>query len=128
MLPPQTHSRTLREFFFWSGIVATIAYRIINFLTNFDPIWLKATWYIGTIGFVIYFAHRYQISERRAKLIEHYHLADKVDKIGELSTEEKGALSYLMHSLESTKEKWNYIVIFVASGIALVVGIIQDFF
>jgi hypothetical protein len=82
---------------------------------------------VGTVGFIIYFAHRYQISEKRTKLIKEYGLAQKIKDIKELSSEEKDAMDYIFNTLQSSKEKWNSIFIFVASAVALVLGIYLDF-
>ncbi len=125
MEQPKVHNKVLREFYFWAGIVATFAYRIIIVLANY-PGWLKLTWYVGTVGFVVYFIHRYQISERRAKLIAEHQLVAKVATLSELSEEDKGAMQYLFQTLESSKEKWNYIFIFVMSGLALLWGVAAD--
>lgn len=84
-------------------------------------------WYIGTIGFIIYFLHRYQVSEKRAKLVEEHDLANKIHKSLPLTEEDKKVAEYIFKTLKSTKEKWNYIFIFAMSGIALVVGIYLDF-
>jgi hypothetical protein len=127
MEQPKTHSALVRNFYFWTGIVATIAYRIINFLTDFSPLWTKIAWYIGTVGFILYFIHRYEISERRAKLILEYNLFEKVNNLDGLTAEEKNVMSYIFKTLQSSKEKWNYIVIFTASGLALLLGIYSDF-
>jgi len=124
---PQTHSRMLREFFFWSGIVATFAYRIIVVLNNYSKFWAQLSWYIGTVGFVIYFLHRYDISEKRAKLVKEYQLADKVAASDDFSQEEKDVMRYIFTTLKTTKEKWNYIFIFVMSAVAFVIGIYLDF-
>jgi len=64
------HSKFTREFYFWSGIVATFAYRIIVVLNNYSTFWSTISWYIGTVGFIIYFAHRYQVSEKRYELLK----------------------------------------------------------
>lgn len=122
-----THSPLARTMYFWSGVVATVAYRIIIVLTGLDQFWIKLTWYIGTVGFVIYFAHRYEISENRNKIIEQHDLENKVQNSHELNDEDKAALHYVLHSLESSKEKWNYIIIFVSSALALIAGIYLDF-
>lgn len=121
------HNRALREFFFWSGIIATIAYRIIVVLNSYSSFWVSVAWYVGTIGFLIYFWHRYNISARRAKLIRENNLANKVRTCGALGDQERIALDYILSTLVSTKEKWNYIVIFVASALALIAGIYLDF-
>jgi len=123
---PQPHSKPVREFFFWSGIVATFAYRVIIVLTGYPAIWLKLAWYVGTVGFVLYFIHRYQISERRSKLIHEQGLLAKVAGLTQLSEADRDAMTYLFQTLESSKEKWNYIFIFAMSGLALVWGVVTD--
>lgn len=117
---PHTSPRWLRNFFFWSGIVATFSYRIIVILNNYSKAWAQMAWYIGTVGFVIYFLHRYQISEKRAQLIRQEDLIAK--------TKNDPALQYILKTLLSTKEKWNYIFIFVMSVVAFIIGLYLDFF
>ncbi len=127
MRVPMLHSKPVRLTYFWIGIAATTAYRAIIFFTDANPVLLKVTWYVGTIGFIIYFAHRYQVSGRRARAIEEYKLAEKVPQLTELTPEERSALTYVLSTLRSTKEKWNYIFIFTTSAIALIAGVIIDF-
>ena len=123
---PQSHRPAVRLFFFWSGIVATFAYRIIIIFSEANPFLLKLSWYIGTIGFIIYFAHRYQIAQRRTKVIKDYHLAEKVPQLNELNTEERAGMEYIFKTLGSTRERWNYIFIFIMSAIALLAGVLID--
>ncbi len=107
--------------------MATVAYRIIIVLTDLDQFWIKLSWYIGTIGFVIYFAHRYEISENRYHIIINNDLENKVQNSRDINDEDKAALHYVLHSLESSKEKWNYIIIFATSALALLAGVYLDF-
>ena len=65
MLEPKANPKIMREFYFWIGIIATVAYRIIIVLNFYSSFWVKISWYIGTIGFTIYFIHRYRISQKR---------------------------------------------------------------
>lgn len=123
----QPHSPAIRMFYFWSGIVATLAYRIIIVLNSLDPVWVQVAWYIGTVGFVIYFIHRYDISEKRARIINERDLEKKVAGIKALSADDKQAMKYIFTTLQSSKEKWNYIFIFALSGLALIAGILMDF-
>lgn len=123
----QPHSKATRMFYFWSGIIATLAYRIIIVLNSLDPVWVQVAWYIGTVGFVIYFIHRYDISEKRARIINDRDLENKVAGLKALSADDKQAMKYIFTTLKSTKEKWNYIFIFVLSGLALIAGILMDF-
>lgn len=124
---PTLHSKPVREFFFWTGIVATFCYRVIVILNDYSPALAKASWYIGTIGFILYFLHRYEISEKRAKLIRELQLSDKIQKLEGLQEDDRQALEYILNTLKSTKEKWNYIFIFVISALALLLGVFLDF-
>lgn len=121
------HARPIRLLFFWIGIAATLLYRAIIILNNVSAAWVQAAWYVGTIGFILYFAHRYQISEKRSRIIAQYRLTERVQSSNELSSDEKAALAYLLGTLRSSKEKWNFIVIFVSSGLALAIGLYLDF-
>ncbi len=121
------HSKALREFYFWSGIVATFCYRIIVVLNNYSSYWSTVAWYVGTVGFIVYFAHRFQVSERRYELLKKYKILNKIQRSNEFSKNEKDASEYVLGTLLSTKERWNFIFIFVASTIALVWGAYLDF-
>ncbi len=122
---PKTHSPFVRNLYFLIGIIATLAYRVIVVVD--DRALVQIFWYVGTIGFIIYFLHRYQVSQKRARLVTEYDLISKINALQELSTEDKLRISYIFNTLSSTKEKWNSVVIFASSAIALVVGIIFDF-
>ena len=122
----KTHSKFVRLLFFWSGIIATLCYRVIIVLNGWSPVYVQVVWYVGTIGFVIYFIHRYQISERRQKIIHEHNLAEKVPTLTELSDDDKEAMKYIFGTLETSKEKWNNIFIFVTSALALIYGLIVD--
>lgn len=60
-------------------------------------------------------------------MIEQFQLATKVPQLKELTPDEQRAMSYVFASLGSSKEKWNYIAIFVLSTVALVYGFLVDF-
>ena len=123
----KVHSKPIRAFYLWAGIIATIAYRIIIVMTDVNTFWIKLSWYVGTIGFIIYFMHRYDISEKRAKIIKEYNLEGKVSQIQNLDEKDKSAMKYILHSLGVSSEKTIYIVIFVTSALALFAGIYLDF-
>lgn len=116
----------IRNLFFLSGIIATICYRAIVVLNHFSTTISLIAWYVGTIGFVIYFWHRYVVSEKRVELIKQHDLISSVQKTN-LSKDQIEANEYILTTLLSTKEKWNYIVIFATSIIAVIIGIYLDF-
>lgn len=122
----EPNPKFVRLFFFWTGIIATVAYRIIIVLNWYSPLWVKVSWYIGTIGFVFYFWHRFNVAKKRARLIKDYELIEAVDKIDRIDPQRKLALRYLVKTSLTSKSRWNSAVIFILSIIALFVGIFID--
>jgi hypothetical protein len=117
----------VRNLFFWSGIIATLCYRAIIVLNHYSSTVALVAWYIGTVGFIVYFWHRYLVSEKRVNLIREHDLIESVKRTN-LTKEQIEANEYILTTLLSTKEKWNYIVIFASSVIAIIIGIYLDFF
>ncbi len=119
--------KPVRLFFFWAGIIATIAYRIIIVLDRYSSFWMKVSWYIGTVGFILYFGHRYNVARKRAKLVEDYGLIEAVQQAGGIGAKKKKALHYLVKTSLTSKSRWNSAIIFMLSVLALITGIILDF-
>ena len=115
----------LRIIYFVIGIVATVAYRIIIFLNFYDPMWVKVSWYIGTIGFIIYFWHRYDVSRKRAMLVAENDL-EKAVRDSNLKGKQKSSVMYLVKTSRTSKSKINFVTIFGLSVAALIFGILLD--
>ncbi|MFZ2310880.1 MAG: hypothetical protein WAW11_05045 [Patescibacteria group bacterium] len=113
-------------FFFTIGVIATIAYRAIIVLNDYSDYWVDVTWYIGTIGFTWYFWHRYKIENRRDELVTEFKLVEKIENNTPLAPEEKQALVKVLNGLQTSLAKWNYIIIFVSSFIAIAYAIYFD--
>jgi hypothetical protein len=124
---PKLNHKIYRVWMFVVGILATLAYRLIVVLNHYSALWVQIAWYIGTIGFVWYFAHRFNVEKRRDQVIEDLSLIKKVQESEVFGPEEKSALVYILKSLQTSLAKWNYIAIFVISSLALAYGIYQDF-
>jgi len=122
----EPNPKLVRLFFFWAGIIATVAYRIIIVLNWYSPLWVKISWYIGTIGFVLYFWHRFRVAKKRARLIKDYGLIEAVDKIDCIDPQKKLALRYLVKTSLTSKSRWNSAIIFILSLLALFAGIFID--
>jgi len=119
MAEPKLSPKWLRLVIFWIGIIATVTYRAIIIFNHYKIyFWSDVLWYIGTIGFVIYFWHRFQISERRVKVIKEQNLEEKIRQ-SSLDSETKESVNYVIGGLSSSMEKWNYIAIFITSGLSL---------
>jgi hypothetical protein len=120
-------SKFYRRWMFVLGIIATIAYRIIVVLNSYNQIYVQISWYVGTIGFVWYFAHRFNVENRRDSLITDLGLEEKIRENKVLTNSERESLVYILGSLKTSLSKWNYIAIFFFSAIALIYGFLQDF-
>lgn len=112
-----------RWFFFWAGIIATLAYRVIIVLEDY---FIKVAWYIGTIGFILYFGHRTHIQKKRMEIVKDNKLVKVVGAL-KIKKSQKDALSYLVKSAVTSKVRWNSLFIFWLSILALVVGVLFDF-
>jgi len=122
----KANKKIIRLFFFWIGIIATFTYRAIIVLNFYSPYWVKIFWYIGTIGFILYFGHRYNIEKKRADLVLKYDLVKFVEKNIKTSEIRKDALKYLVETNLTSKSRWNSAFIFWLSLISLIVGILMD--
>ncbi|OGF14848.1 hypothetical protein A3G56_02145 [Candidatus Falkowbacteria bacterium RIFCSPLOWO2_12_FULL_45_10] len=111
---------------FWVGIIATVAYRAIVVLNYYSAFWVQILWYIGTIGFVWYFAHRFRVENGRERLIKEKRLTYKITSNKKLNENDREALAYVLKSLQSSKARWNYIAIFFFSALALIYGVYAD--
>jgi len=126
MEPIKPNPKLLRLFFFWAGIVATLAYRVIIVLNFYSPLWVKIAWYIGTIGFIIYFGHRFDIERKRAKLVKELKLIEAVKQAEDIDDQKTQALCYLVKTSLTSRSRWNSAFIFLMSVLALIIGIILD--
>ncbi len=123
---PHLSSSYYRIWIFIIGIIATIAYRAVIILNNYSQLWVEVAWYIGTIGFIWYFGHRFRVENRRDQLIEKLELINKIEAGQSLKAGDKEALLYVLKSLETSLAKWNYIAIFIFSGLAMAYAIYAD--
>ena len=88
---PRLNSHFYRIWIFMVGVIATIAYRIVVILNHYSQFWVEVVWYIGTIGFIWYFAHRYRVENRRDQLIEKLQLINKIEASQSFQAEDKSA-------------------------------------
>lgn len=123
---PKLNKKVYRVTVFFVGIIATIAYRIIIILNHYSAAWVEIAWYIGTLGFIWYFAHRWRVENRRDLLIEEMELAKKIEEKRELTSKERESIVYILRGLKTSLAKWNYIAIFIFSIIALIYAVYTD--
>ncbi|MBA3047218.1 hypothetical protein KKC83_05745 [Patescibacteria group bacterium] len=120
-----TSNKYYRWLIFFIGIIATLAYRIIIILNYYSSLLVAISWYIGTIGFIWYFAHRYRVQNHYANLIADKKLPEKICE-NKLTKDDCDALLYILKSISSSKAKWNSIAIFILSAAALAYAVVVD--
>lgn len=125
MLEYHKSNKYYRYLVFLVGIIATVAYRIIIILNYYSSLWVEISWYIGTIGFIWYFAHRYRVQNHYSEIIRKRKLKDKLCR-NDLDEDDCQALTHIVSSLDSSKAKWNSILIFILSALALGYAIIVE--
>ncbi|MDD3088127.1 MAG: hypothetical protein PHP89_06145 [Candidatus Omnitrophica bacterium] len=113
--------------FFIIGLIATIAIRVVTLLIHVNPLYGQIAWYIGVIGFLLFFVYKYNIDSTRYKIIKKNGLMVKILGNEELKNEDKQVLSAILCALSSSKDRINYFVIFASSALALIAGVYFDF-
>ncbi len=114
--------------FFIIGLIATISIRIVTFLMRINPTYGKISWYIGVVGFLIFFIYKFKVLRVRSQQIREQNIIAKIDHKEQLTDEDYTLISVILCSISSNKERMNYLFIFVLSAIALFIAIYIDFF
>lgn len=123
---PEGHSMAVIKFYFWIGLISAALLRLILIADHYSDILAKALWYLGILGYLWFFAHRYHIAKRRYGVIKDLNLLDKIQARKPLAEKDFEGLNYVMWSLSVSKERMNYLVIFVFSVVAIILSLILD--
>jgi hypothetical protein len=116
---PHTVPKSVIFTFFVLGLISAIAFRGIIVFQHLEPNWVRPVWYIGTIGYFIFFLYRYIITKKRKRAIEDYHLIEKLKTNACLAEEDREVVLYLLSSVKVSLEDINYALIFVLSVVAI---------
>jgi len=120
---PHTLPPFVIYFLFILGIISAIAFRVIIVVQRVEPSWVRPVWYIGTIGYMIFFIYRYYISKKRKMAIERFQLLEKVKSNTCLTHEDRETVIYLLSSIKKSPEDFNYFIIFLLSIMAITIDI-----
>jgi hypothetical protein len=82
--------------FFIIGLLSAIAFRSIIIFQHVEPHWVRPVWYIGTIGYFLFFLYRYNME----------------------------VVLYLLSSIKLSLEDMNYAIIFLLSVVAVIADMI----
>ena len=110
--------------FFIIGLLSSVAFRAIIILQRYTPGWVRPVWYLGVVGYMIFFMYRYFISQRRKHTIAQSGIIEKISAGVTLNVEEREATLYLLKSVRASQEDWNYLAIFVLSIIAIALDLL----
>lgn len=110
--------------FFLLGLFSAIAFRAIIIFQHLEPSWVRPVWYIGTVGYFLFFLYRYRITRKRKKAVEAFQLIEKIKANACLLDEDREVLIYLLSSIKRSMEDINYAMIFLLSVIAVVADIV----
>jgi len=113
--------------FFIIGLIATVAIRVVTVLMHVNPFYGQIAWYVGVVGFLLFFIYKFRIYARHSKVIREKDLVAKIEEKQALSEEERRLLSGILCGLSSKKESINYFFIFFLSAVALLIAVFFDF-
>ncbi len=105
--------------FFTVGLISAIAFRAIIVIQKLEPEWVRTVWYIGTMGYILFFLYRYKITKKRKKAVEEFQLIEKLKVNACLTDEDREVVLYLLSSIRASLEDLNYALIFLLSIIAI---------
>lgn len=118
--PPQTVSPYMINIFFVVGLVAACSFRALIIFSHAYHELFRPVWYLGTIGYLLFFLYRFAISQKRKKAIEQYALIPKLKQSVPLSDEDREVMVYLLSSIRKSRENLNYLFIFGLSFVAII--------
>jgi hypothetical protein len=113
--------------FFVIGIISALAVRVVTLLSHLEPIYGNIAWYVGVLGFCLFFIYKFRAANRRIKVINHHSLQDKLNK-QKLDKSDIKIINQILCGLTSKKERINYFIIFFLSALALIFAVYIDFF
>jgi hypothetical protein len=104
------------------GLFSSICFRVLLIADQLYPALVRPIWYIGVFGYCGFFWHRFRVTRKRKRAIRGLDLIAKVnqDRLGE---EDIQAVSYILSSVDHSKEGINYLIIFILSVLAMAVDL-----
>lgn len=112
--------------FFIIGLIATISIRLIGVTGLFSALLTKLLWYVGVVGFLLFFIYKFKAENERRKLVNESNIIEKIVSNEHFADEDKNILVSVLCSLTSKKDIINYFVIFFTSGVSLIIALFFD--
>ncbi len=114
--------------YFVLGLATAIAFRALIVIDHVQPAWVRPVWYFGVLGNLVFFFHRFRISEKRKRAVAEYELIEKIQSRAELSSMDREVIVYLLRSIKLSPENINYLIIFLFSFLAIAMDLALSFF
>ncbi len=125
---PHTQPALIIYGFLTLGIISAVAFRAITVLQHLEPAWVRPVWYIGVLGYMLFFLYRFYISNKRKKTIERFQLIEKIKANECLTQEDRKVVLYLLSSIKKSPENLNYLIIFYLSIVAIIIDLYIFYF
>jgi hypothetical protein len=100
---PQTLPPLVINLFFVIGLVSALSFRLLIGVKELQPELFRPVWYVGIIGYILFFSFRYSITRKRRKAIRDFDLIAKVKRGSEFSVADRQVMTYLLSSLEKSR-------------------------
>lgn len=126
-MPHRVLPKGIISLFFIIGLFSATLFRLIIFLNRINILWARIAWYLGVVGYILFFGYRYFIARKRRKAIEDNDLLKKL-KASDMEPEASGEIEYILTSLLNSREIVNYVYIFVTSIFAIIADLILVMF
>jgi len=121
---PHTLPPAVINLFFVIGLISALSFRALMAIKEIQPHLFRPVWYLGIIGYILFFGFRYSITRKRKKAISDYNLIQKLERDAPLTTNDREVMIYILSSLQKSRENLNYLFIFATSAIAVLLDIL----
>jgi len=67
---PKGYRMSVIKMYFWVGLISALLLRLVIIADHYGDVYARILWYLGVVGYLWFFAHRYHIGKRRFGLKE----------------------------------------------------------
>lgn len=113
--------------FFIIGLVSTVSVRMVAIFVGRNDLYAKAAWYIGVIGFFIFFLYKFNVDRARWHLVARTDVLSRIKRHEQLTDTDYAAVGAILCGLSSHKDRINYFFIFLTSVLTLAFAAYVDF-
>ncbi len=124
MREPKALPKSVATLFFLVGVTSAFSFRAIIIVQHSHPSYVRLLWYLAVITNLIFFLFRYHISRKRKHAVHGQTLITKLEQGHALDPQERKGLTYLLTSIERSRENLNYLIIFILSISAIIIDIV----